>query len=407
MTSIDGKETLTAQQVRLCVTGYDHNRPDPFPGLGDFIGWAGGLERMPNGDILLAHSAGYWHASFASPRKFEPELRERYIARGWPVDFPAPTGGRTMVCRSTDNGQTWSKPTTVTSLPIDDTPHTLFTCRDDTVLCLVNVQASWYGFTEAPPEFAHEIDGLNTKQCILQSTDSGQSWSEPIWLDSPGAFYERAHSNMIQLPDGGILLPTYCCNAGEELFGAIHRSDDSGKTWQTISVIRRANNKSIDEQAIAQLSDGRLIMVTRPDGAVLYSTDDGVSWHESGVQAAPQGVLKATQLFVLPDETLVMVATLGNLRVWISRDNGRTWTKDIPLDSSCYGYPGGFLMDDESIMISYCQDGKAPNRVYIIRFRINQARDDIELLPIVEPTEAPHPATPAEEYSEDHDIDAI
>jgi hypothetical protein len=29
-------------------------------------------QRMPNGDILLAHSAGYWHASFASPRQFHP-----------------------------------------------------------------------------------------------------------------------------------------------------------------------------------------------------------------------------------------------------------------------------------------------------------------------------------------------
>ena len=51
-------DTLTATDTRICVTGYDHNRPDPFPGLGDFIGWAEAIERMPNGDILLVHSAG-------------------------------------------------------------------------------------------------------------------------------------------------------------------------------------------------------------------------------------------------------------------------------------------------------------------------------------------------------------
>ena len=51
-------------EARLCVTGADHNRPASFPGLGDFVGWPGGVERMPNGDLLLVHSAGYWHSSF-------------------------------------------------------------------------------------------------------------------------------------------------------------------------------------------------------------------------------------------------------------------------------------------------------------------------------------------------------
>ena len=59
---------LTIEQARLCVTGWDHNRPANFPGLGDFIGWARGIERAPNGDLLLVHSAGYWHVSFARPR---------------------------------------------------------------------------------------------------------------------------------------------------------------------------------------------------------------------------------------------------------------------------------------------------------------------------------------------------
>ena len=69
---------LTIRQARVCITGADHNRPDPFPGIGDFIGWPGGIDRLPNGDLLLAHSAGYWHSSFAQPRLIEPELRKRW-----------------------------------------------------------------------------------------------------------------------------------------------------------------------------------------------------------------------------------------------------------------------------------------------------------------------------------------
>ena len=36
-------------------------------------------------------------------------------------------------------------------------------------------------------------------------------------------------------------------------------------------------------------------------------------------------------------------------------------------------------------MVSYCESAQAPNRVYVIRIRVNAARDDIEFLPINEP----------------------
>lgn len=373
---------LTAEEARICATGWDFNRPDPFPGLGDFIGWAGGLERMPNGNLLLTHSAGYWHASFASPRLFEKETRERYAAEGWPVDFVAPTGGRSMAVYSTDDGCTWSKPVELTNIPLDDGPVTLFVCQDDTVLCFINVQASWYGFPKAPPAFRKDLNGLNTQQCVIRSTDSGTTWDEPIWLNSPGSFYERSHGQAFQLPDGGILWPTYCSSQNENhLFGAIRRSDDAGKTWYTVSTIRR-KDKDVDEPAIARFDEGRLVMVSRPDGGIFFSEDDGVSWHESG-QMVQSGTVKAPRLFVLEDSTLVCVATYqGGLYVFLSRDGGMSWTPELPLDVSCYGYPGGLQMEDGSLLISYCESSKAPNRVYVIHFQVNSTRDGIELLGI-------------------------
>ena len=382
-----GDEPLTIEQARVCVTGHNHNRPDPFPGLGDFIGWPGGIERMPNGDLLVAHSAGYWHVSFAEPRLLEPELKKQYAAENWPVDFPAPTGGRVMSCRSTDNGKTWSKPETVVDYRLDDFPHALFTCRDGTVLMFVEVQASWYGYMQAPDGFQDDIDGLNTKQFVLRSTDSGRTWSDPIWLDSAGTFYERAHGGLpLQLADGGILWATYAYDVGgPKLFGAIRRSDDMGQTWKVISRVRR-EGQDVDEPAIAQLNDGRLILITRPDGAVFHSEDQGVTWVDSGTRIVSSGKFKAPQLIVLADGTVVAVATWSNLRVWLSRDNGTTWSKDIPLDTSCYGYPGSFILgEEESITLPYCQSGGAPNRVYLVRFRVNESRTGIELLRLTEP----------------------
>jgi hypothetical protein len=362
------------------VTGWDKNRPDAFPGLGDFIGWAGGLERMPDGDLLLAHSAGYSHVSIAEPRLIAPETRNRWEADGWPLDFPAPTGGRSMVVCSIDNGMTWSKPIAITDLPLDNSPVTLFVCQDNTVLCFINVQASWFGFKKAPPAFRDDLKGLNTQQCVIRSDDNGKTWSEPIWIESPGSFYERSHGQAIQLPDGGILWPTYCSNQAQKyLFGVIHRSDDCGKTWRTVSTIRR-KDKDLDEPATARCDDGRLIMVSRPDGGIFFSDDDGVNWTECG-QVVESGLFKAPRLFVLADGTVVCVATYNSgLYTFLSQDGGLNWTEPIPLDASCYGYPGGCLMGDESLMISYCESETAPNRVYVIRSRVNATRDGIELL---------------------------
>ena len=381
------EDPLTAVSARVCITGAEHNRPASFVGLGDFIGWPGGIETMPNGDLLMVHSAGYWHVSFAQPRSINAGVRERWLSDGWPLNTVAPTGGRSMACRSTDGGRTWSKPFTIIDHKLDDGPHAIFTCSDGTVLCFGSIQASWYGYEKAPAEFATDIEGLNTQQFVLRSTDSGNTWSPPILLESPGTFYERAHGGRpIELADGGILWATYYRNSGDDqLYGAIRRSDDSGATWRVISTLKRQGT-NVDEPAIAELADSRLMLVTRPDGAVFFSEDQGVTWADSETRI-PRNIkakFKAPQIIVLADGTIVVTATCANLRAWISTDAGRTWSDDIPLDTSSYGYPGSFIQNksDESILLPYCASGRAPNHVYLVRFRVNAGRTGIEFLPV-------------------------
>jgi len=377
---------LTAAQARVIVTGYDFNLCDPYPGRGKF-GWPGNIQRLANGDLMMVHSWGYWHSSFAQPRLIKENTAKRWRASGWPLDFPAPTGGRCMFTRSSDNGRTWSKPKTLYDHYLDDGAYGLIRCKDGTLLCFAGVQASWYGFTKAPTQFKKDINGLNTSQYVVRSTDGGKTWSEPIWLESPGKFYQRCHAQPLLLPSGSILWATYCADGPETkdrpLFGAIHRSDDCGRTWRLVSTLRR-KGKPVDEPAIALLKDGRLILVTRPDSALFYSSDEGKTWTESG-RIVSGGTFKAPWMCVLSDGTIVCVATWRNLRVFLSKDAGKTWTHPIPLDTSCYGYPGGFLMEDESILISYVDRGAAPARIYVIRFKVNASRDGIDILPIGSP----------------------
>ncbi|MEZ6048822.1 MAG: sialidase family protein [Planctomycetaceae bacterium] len=377
--SLQAEPPLSIKEARVPITGSDFNRPDPFPGRGEFQ-WPGNVAQLSDGELLMVHSAGYYHVSFAQPRLIEPKLRENWLAEGWPLDFPAPTGGRSMLVRSSNAGLTWGKPHTLVDLPLDDCPYGLLRCDDGTLLCFINVQASWYGYDSAPTPFDKDLDGLNTQQCVVRSIDDGLTWSEPIWLKSPGKFYERSHAQPILLSDGGILWPTYFYDGGKEkLKGAIHRSDDQGQTWRHISTVA-SEEVNVDEPAIAQLADSRFIMISRPDGACFYS-DDAVTWTKQGTLVT-EGIFKAPRLFVLQDGTIVTVCTYRNLQVFLGRNGGESWVGPLDLDPQSYGYPGGIKLADESLLITYGSSGRAPNTLYAVRFRVNSERDNIELLPI-------------------------
>ena len=110
------------------------NRPDPFPGYGGFVGWESPV-RLKNGDWLVGFNAGYWHASPPTPLRYPAKTLEEYLKLGLPAGVVAPTGGRAMIMRSTDQGKTWSKPVTLIDTPADDRHPAFVELRDGTVLC--------------------------------------------------------------------------------------------------------------------------------------------------------------------------------------------------------------------------------------------------------------------------------
>ena len=401
---------LSLEKARICVTGFDHNRPRPFPGLGDFIGWVGDVTRLANGELLFVHSAGYWHVSFATPIVLNDNLVKPYQKSGLDLNHKAPTGGRIMACRSTDNGKTWSTPLTVYDGPLDAGPSATFVTDKGTLIQIVNVQASWYGFPKAPK--GHQK--LNTRQLVLRSTDHGHTWSKPSPLNSSGNYYTRGRSRGLQLPDGGLLWMSYDMNQGSSVLdGTIHRSDDDGKSWRVISVIRRRKPDGdrvaaadlvvsgdadafltlgtpddkkwldTDEGDLGRLSTGRLVLVLRPDGGTLVSDDNGVKWRQIS-RVGPKYVY-APHLVVLGDDTLVLTAGgSGGQCVFISTNSGKTWSAPIKVDPGVYGYGKLTLLADKSILLPYVHRHAAPQRCYMVRFKVNAARDGIKLLRIGE-----------------------
>ena len=394
------------EKARICVTGFDHNRPDPFPGLGDFIGWVGDTVRLKNGDLMFIHSAGYWHVSFATPIVLNENLIESYQKSGLDLDHKAPTGGRIMACRSSDNGKTWSKPELVFNGKIDAAPSATCVTRRGTVIQIINVQASWYGFPRAPE--GHQK--LNTMQLYIRSTDHGKTWSKPKQLMSTGTYYTRGRSRILELPDGGLLWMCYDMNEGGKLLdGTIHRSDDDGQSWRIVSVIRRRKPEGdetdfddlvvsgdvdqflklgsatddgwldTDEGDIGRLANGKLVLVVRPDGGILVSDDNANTWKQTGV-VGPKYVY-APHMVVLNDDTIVLTAGgSGGQCIFLSTDGGQNWSDPLTIDRAAYGYGKLTKLEDETILMAYVQRHSAPQRCMLLRFKVNKDRTGVELL---------------------------
>jgi len=331
---VPDRSTGDVKDCRKVVTGPDFNTHPSYPGCTGFVGWES-VARLKNGDMLCSFSAGYWHVSFPTPIDLKPDLLESFGRAGFPADVDAPTGGRALICRSSDNGKTWTRPETLVDTPGDDRHPVIAQLPDGTLVCVFFVIDNWYGY-EAPPEGRNK----NSRVASIRSTDGGQTWSEPVYMPSPFKYYDRMCGKPIVLPSGSLLLSTYgkeaWANSPEQL--GVYRSNDSGKSWQFVSRLKSTAG-ALDEPAITRARDGRIVMVARPDGRIAFSSDEAKSWTKPEAFGVK---MVAPCLLTLTDGTIVCLfgwGSTGGIQIMWSDDNGHTWTvpakdRGFTIDSS-------------------------------------------------------------------------
>ncbi|MEA1951410.1 MAG: sialidase family protein, partial [Planctomycetota bacterium] len=301
---------------------------------------------------------------------------------GFPTDVNAPTGGRGLICRSDDDGKTWSRPTTLVDTPGDDRHPVIVELPDKTLLCVFFVIDNWYGY-DAPPKGRHK----NSRVASIRSSDGGATWSKPVYMPSPFKYYDRMCGKPVVLPNGSVLLSTY----GKEQWTTpeqlgVYRSDDSGKSWRFVSRLE-SSVRHLDEPAICRAADGTIVMIARSDGEVAFSKDEGRTWTK------PQafGVkMVAPCLLTLRDGTIACIfgwGATGGIQIIWSDDGGRTWTtpakdRGFKIDNSVYVYAIGCEMPDGSIYVVYYDpSGKqTKTAVWGLRLRIRKDRRGIDLL---------------------------
>lgn len=308
------------------------------------------LRRMDNGDLLCVSQCG-------------------------DVTEPAP-GNRVYAFLSRDNGETWERP----FLVYPETGEAVYVTE---VMVLNGVVSAFLQ--------VHSGRFLNMRCVVMQSRDCGRTW-----IDAGAPPYYPAFCfvrGMLRLDSGEILLPCQVFPVSEEenarLVIASHNirepkqqralwdaridhlennvilSHDEGTTWQHYKgpeiAIKGETGRdwTWTEPTVAQLSDGRLVMLLRVNGTGRLwrseSADRGRTWSEPVITDIPNPGNKP-KLIMLPDRRIALIHTPNEkggmknrmpLALWISDDDMQSWSDkrilgDMPL---YYCYPDGFYED--------------------------------------------------------------
>ncbi|GIV14673.1 MAG: hypothetical protein KatS3mg022_0108 [Armatimonadota bacterium] len=258
---------------------------------------------------------------------------------------------------SKDDGKTWSEPIPVCEGINPKEPasyYLLRTQKGTLVMIYLNFTGRRFEWDEARKE---PKEGCRLEVWAIRSTDGGKTWTDnQCVLDG----YNPNFFALIQTRSGRIVAPLQhlASNPGRLITCSVY-SDDEGKTWRRSNWIDLGGHGHHDgafEPTLAELSDGRLLMLIRTSLDQFWqavSTDGGRYWRiiqPSGIDASNSpGYLLRLQSGRL---VLVWNRLHPEGRVWeksdwkqhtelpsswhreelsiaFSEDDGKTWTKPI------------------------------------------------------------------------------
>ena len=283
---------------------------------------------------------------------------------------PAPEN-TVLLCYSDDQVKTFTKPQAM-GLPKDGTR-----CYDPTVWIDPKGRL-WYVFNRGNKDTAqHDVwaricDEPDAKTPVFSAEFR-------VGFEGPYAF--RMNKPTV-LSSGEWIMPvTHATEriegwfAGPKQLQGVGISTDEGKTWKLHGALK-APDWAL-ECMITELKDGRLWLLTRTGGGVLWqshSSDMGRTWSE----AVPSTIKNpGSRFFIrrLASGNLLLVNHFNfkgrnNLTAQISTDDGATWCDGLLLDErNNVSYPDGVQDKDGFIWITYDRDRQGDGEILLAKFK--------------------------------------
>ncbi len=260
-----------------------------------------------------------------------------------------------VIRRSSDLGTTWTEPETIiagTGVGHGYGDPVLVQCANGDVLCLFAGHNGYFQSTAENPI------------CVFykRSTDRGQTWGDTVnitpivWGQSGyrGAFVASGNGLRLKrgVHAGRILFAAAVLREGEYVSdNYVVYSDDNGYTWHRSEMAFKAG----DEAKLAELADGRILISVRRSGArgCNISSDGGHTWGsqrtwpEMHVNACNGEMLRiddTTLLHSIPNST-----ERRDVSVFISNDEGASWHSPVPLFEGPSVYSSMTLLPDGTV----------------------------------------------------------
>jgi hypothetical protein len=247
----------------LCIVSAMHLWPHTI-----VSGQTGPTTNNPQVVSVVASKQGIWNTYFPDITRGKDStlLVVFYSSPGHESDQ-----GRIAMVHSSNQGRTWSSENVIVDTPLDDRDPSISHLKDGTLIL------NWFTRLSVP-------GGRLLRVNVARSTDNGESWSEPVVLQTP--FSNVACSDKaLELSDGSLIIPLYGFDAGGYSAAALVRSVDGGRTWPgaSLRVIALDPSRRVMyyEPALVELEPGHVLCLLRTnvgDSFENHSYDGGEHW---------------------------------------------------------------------------------------------------------------------------------
>jgi hypothetical protein len=300
-------------------------------------------------DVLLVSTDG-------TNRPYFPSITKALNGDLYAVYYWSPTHGGDVegvirLIKSTDNGETWSNPTTI----IDWRSQNL-DVRDPHISTLSNGDLALTFFSY---RYADAVKVKGTHFC--KSSDGGTTWSTPVMVPTTNKDgYNAISGPAIEVGNGELMLTSYGLSPYGGSRITVVKSSDGGLTWGSEATVTNGGS----EASLAYVGNYTIYCITRESGNIYRSTDNGATWSlytsTNTLMHAPDFCkIDNTKLFTTwcrPGASGGDRAVEGKL-YYPEKGWNYTSTRLIYASSgtSVYdmGYPGSVLTDDNRILTIY------------------------------------------------------
>lgn len=249
---------------------------------------------------------------------------------------------------------------------------------------------------------------INYARCYaMRSTDDGLTWSTPVDVTATFEPFRKHYDwkviatgpgHGIQLKSGRLVVPIWLAYGKEgdhaPSAAATIYSDDHGKTWLAgdLAVPNNSEFGNPNETMLAELSDGRVMLVTRsvskPNRKIITTSSNGATgwskptfhdqlWEPICMASITAHPAKPDTLIYSNPHTLKLdkdgketPAGRGkreNLSIKLSRDDGKTWPVSKTLDAGPSAYSDLAVLLDGTVLCLW----ETKNDIQCARFNLD------------------------------------